>query len=81
MKNLDELNIKQSKQMLEQLILKCKTGEKMLVMSLKYAPVMQSILCLMFSMNVAAMHCSNYSGQESKHQFAVYDSDIPVTLK
>ena len=27
------------------------------------------------------MHCLNYNGQESKKQFAVYDSDTPVTLK
>ena len=27
------------------------------------------------------MHHLNYSGQESKEQFAVYDFDTPVTLK
>ena len=27
------------------------------------------------------MHGLNYSGQESKEQFAVHDSDIPVALK
>ena len=32
-------------------------------------------------MCVATLHCLNYSGQESKKQFAVYDSDTPVTLK
>ena len=34
-----------------------------------------------FKMYVAFMHCLNYNGQESKKQFAVYDSDTPVTLK
>ena len=28
-----------------------------------------------------AIQCSNYRGQESKEQFAVYDSNTPVTLK
>ena len=32
-------------------------------------------------MCVATMHCLNYTGQESKKQSAVYDSDTPVTLK
>ena len=27
------------------------------------------------------MHHLNYSGQESKKQFAVHDSDTPATLK
>ena len=27
------------------------------------------------------MQCLNYSGQESKKQIVVYDSDTPVTLK
>ena len=40
-----------------------------------------SILCLILLMCVATMHCLNNSGQESKIQFAVYNSDIPVTLK
>ena len=30
--------------------------------------------------NVSTMHHLNYSGQESKKRFAVYDSDTPVTL-
>ena len=32
-------------------------------------------------MNVAIMHCLDYTGQESKKQFAVYDSDIAAALK
>ena len=38
----------------------------MLVLLLKYTPVMQSILCLTFSMNVRTTQCLNYGGQESK---------------
>ena len=29
----------------------------------------------------SSISCLNYSGRESKKQFAVYDSDTPVTLK
>ena len=54
---------------------------KCVVMSLKYTPVTQSIICLIFFMCVATMHCLNYSGQNSKEQFSVYDSDIPLTIK
>ena len=43
----------------------------MLVMSLKYIPVTQSSLCLIFFMYTATMHCLNYGGQSSKEQFAV----------
>ena len=50
-------------------------------MSLQYKPVAQSILCLIFLMYVATVHHLNYSGQESKKQLAVYDSDTSVTLK
>ena len=32
-------------------------------------------------MYVRTIRCLNYDGQESKKQFAVYDSDKPVTLK
>ena len=32
-------------------------------------------------MHVATIQCSNCNGQESKTQFAVYDSDTPVALK
>ena len=32
-------------------------------------------------MYVSTIQHLNYSGQESKKQFAVYDSDTPVTLK
>ena len=35
----------------------------------------------MFLMYVATMQHLNYSGQEYKKIYAVYDSDIPVTLK
>ena len=54
--------------MLIRLTFKCKIENFVLVMSLKYTSVTQSILCLIV-------------GQESKKQFAVYDSDTPVTLK
>ena len=50
-------------------------------MSLKYTPVSQSILFLIFLMYVKTIQCLNYGGQESKIQFVVYDSDTPVTLK
>ena len=53
----------------------------MLVTSLKYTPVTQSILCLIFLMYVSTIQRYNYCGQESKKQFAVYDSHTPVTLK
>ena len=36
---------------------------------------------LIFLMHVAPTHHLHYTGQESKKQFAVCDSDIPVTLK
>ena len=36
---------------------------------------------LIFLICVATMHHLKYSGQKSKKQFAVCDSDIPVTLK
>ena len=48
---------------------------------LKYTPVTQSILCLTFSTYLRTIQCLNYGGQEPKTQFAVYDSDTPVTLK
>ena len=35
----------------------------------------------MFLMCIATLHRLNCSGQNSKTQFAVYDSGIPVTLK
>ena len=50
-------------------------------MSLKYTPVTQSIYYLIFLMDVRRIQRLNYSRQESKKQFAVYDSDTPVTLK
>ena len=50
-------------------------------MSPKYTPVTQSILCLIFLMYVRTIQCLNCGGQESKEQFAVHDSDTPVTLK
>ena len=54
-------------------------SEKVLVKSLKYTLVTQSILFLIFLLYVATIHQLLYSGQESKKQYAVYDSDIPVT--
>ena len=47
----------------------------------KYKPVTQSMLCLIFLMYDRTTQHLNYGRQESKAQFAVYDSDTPVTLK
>ena len=58
-----------------------KLKQTVLVMSLKQTHVTQSILSLKFLIYVESMHCLNYSGQESRKQFAVYDFDIFVTLK
>ena len=44
------------KQTLRRLTFQCKITKIMLVMSLKYTPVMQSILCLIFSMCAATIH-------------------------
>ena len=52
-----------------------------LKIKVKYEPVTQSIRNSIFSMCVATMHHLNYSGQKSRKQLAVYDADIPVTLK
>ena len=67
--------------MLRQPTFKCQTGGNVLAKSLKYTPVTQRLLCLIFLMYVASMHCLNYSGLDSTQQFAVYGSDIPVTWK
>ena len=62
--------------------IQCKTGENVIVLSVKYTPVTQSRLCLIFLMCIATMHRLNYSGQEARIFFSpVYDSDVPVTLK
>ena len=54
-------------------------------MSLKYTPVMQSILCLTFLMFMLDLFnvCRNHKtgGKKSKKRFAVYDSDTSVTLQ
>ena len=50
-------------------------------MSLRYTPVTQSIPCLICLLYVRTIQHLNYCGQESEKQFAVYDSDTPVTLK
>ena len=55
--------------------------KNVLVMSPKYKLVTQSILCLISLTYVVTLRCLNYTGQESKQQSAVYDSDTPVTLK
>ena len=47
-------------------------------MSLKYTSVTQGTLYLIFVMFERTIQCLNYSRQESKQQFAVYDSDKPV---
>ena len=74
------------------LTFKHKTENIALVMSLKYTPVTQSILCLTFSMYVRKTQCLNYSRQEPKinlrFMIQTYlwiwnkiNSDTPVTLK
>ena len=50
-------------------------------MSLKYKPVTQRILCLIFLIHQITIQYLNYRGQESKEQFVAYDSPTPVTLK
>ena len=50
-------------------------------MPLKYTPVTQSILRLIFLIYVRTKHRLNYGRQESERQLAVYDSDTPVPLK
>ena len=57
------------------------TKKNMVVKPLKHTPVPESILFLIFLMYVKTIQHLNYSGQESKKQFAVYESQIPVTLK
>ena len=61
-----------------------------LVMSLKYTPVTQSILCLIFLMYIATSQHLNYSGQENlkfkreretERTECSYVSDTPVNLK
>ena len=70
----------QEEHTLRQLTFKCKITKIVLVMSLKYTPVTQSLMYLDL-FNVSSTHAPlNYSGQESKINL-VYDSDIPVTLK
>ena len=53
----------------------------MLVTSLKYTPVTQSMQCLIFSKYVRTIQCLIYGEQESQTHFAVYNSDIAATLK
>ena len=53
----------------------------MSVIFLMHTSVTQSIQCLIFLMYAAAIRRINYKGHESTTQSAVYDSDIPVTLK
>ena len=72
---------KKEEQMLRRLKLKCKTGENVFALSLKYTTVTQSILFSIFSICVAIMHCLNCSGLQSQKYFADYDPDIAVTLK
>ena len=67
--------------MLRWLTFKCKVEKIVLVMSLTCYPVTQSIPCLIFLMSVRTIQRLNYGGQESTKQFAVNDSDTPVTLK
>ena len=71
----------EEKQTLRWLTFKCKIETMMLVMSLKYTPVTQRILCLIFFRYVRAKQQLNYSRQESEKQFAVYVSETSVTLK
>ena len=72
---------KQEDQKLRRLTFNCIIQTILLVMSLKYTPVAQNVLCLIFLMNVGTIKRLNYGGQESKKQFTVCNSDTPVTLK
>ena len=49
-------------------------------MSLKYTPVTQRALCLIFSMYVRTISHVNYCEWASKKQFAVHDFDTSMTL-
>ena len=49
--------------------------------ALKYPPVTQSILCLIFLIHERTTQHLNYGGQDFIKQYAVYDSDTHVTLK
>ena len=73
--------------LIRQLTFKCRIEKKrkkeVLVMSLRYTPVTQSILCLIFLKYVGTIQHLNYDAQESKKNKkpTVYDSDRHVTLK
>ena len=69
----------QETQMLRRFTFKWKMEKKEVLCLLKYTSAIQSILYLIFL--VRSNHHLKYSGLESKKQFAVYNSDIPVTLK
>ena len=58
-----------------------KLKEIVSVLSLKSTKVTQSILCPIFLMYVSTRQHLNYSGQESKSQVAVHNSDTLRTLK
>ena len=71
----------QEEQVLRRLLFNCKTEKIVLVMSCKYVPVTQSMLCQIFLMYVRTREHLNYGGQQPKKQLAVYGSDTTVTLK
>ena len=52
-----------------------------LVTCVKYTPVTQSILCLVYLRCVETMQSLIYGGQEPKRQLVVYDSGTPVNLR
>ena len=54
---------------------KCVT---LLVTLLKYTPLTQSILCLIFSTYVST---TQYVNSQKENRITVYYSDMPVTLK
>ena len=60
----NKITTKEEDKMVRWLTVKCITDENVLVMSLKYTPVTQSILWLIFLMCVKTMQHLNYSGQE-----------------
>ena len=53
--------------MREQLAFKCKTEKSVLVMSLNYTPVTQSILCMISLFYVANILGLNYTGRDAKN--------------
>ena len=70
---------RKQQQMLEWLKFVQNWGKKSITLN-KYTPVTQTILCLIF-FNVCINHTTFTVNKNLIKQFAVHDSDVPVTLK